>query len=308
MTLGTTDTALPDALQALTPFSHDIEIAPGVWTAPDIHRVRNLRDLLFPVLLRMCGGSFEGLRVLDVACNCGGFSFLAHQHGATEVLGIDARPHHIQQAEQIAATRETGPAVRFQTGRIEQADSGQLGVFDVVLLLGIMYHLQDPIGVMRQIALLNAPILAIDSHVHFDADANEEDFARWWMLPDMDGAAPDGPPDPDTARQWAAFRAQHPVNYGHLPRPFHGSPQTRRERQFSATRTRPAPTHGLTTAAGDLVLVPNRKALIDLLRAAGYPHIVEVIPPRFAPEPYLGRHRTSLIAFRDATTSTPKDA
>ena len=145
-TLANVSTAsgLPAGLLALAPFSNDIEVAPGVGPTPDIRRVRNLTDRLSPALLRMCGGSFHGRRVLDLACNCGGFSFLAHRHGAAEVVGIDTRSHHIEQAEQITGLLETGPSVRFQTGRIEQADPAHLGTFDVVFLLGILYHLEGP--------------------------------------------------------------------------------------------------------------------------------------------------------------------
>lgn len=46
----------------------------------------------------------------------------------------------------------------------------------------------------------------------------------------------------------------------------------------------------------------------DLLRAIGYPHIVEVVPHRFALSRYLGRYRTCMITLRASAPATRKDA
>jgi hypothetical protein len=44
------------------------------------------------------------------------------------------------------------------------------------------------------------------------------------------------------------------------------------------------------------VLVPNRKAVIELLRSLPLDDIVEWVPSRFAPEPYLARYRAVFFA------------
>src|SRR5690606_4521657 len=96
-------TTLPPSLSRLAPFAHDVDLGGGHNTAPDVHRVRDLTNLLFPALLRMCGGNLSGMRVLDLACNCGGFAFAARRYGADEVVGVDARERHVEQARAIAA-------------------------------------------------------------------------------------------------------------------------------------------------------------------------------------------------------------
>src|SRR6266700_2266976 len=80
----------------------------------------------------------------------------------------------------------------FLLADVERDSLRNLGSFDVVLALGIFYHLSDPIGVMARLATLDAPVIVIDSHVHYSVDANEEDFPRWWMLRDTDLGLTDG--------------------------------------------------------------------------------------------------------------------
>jgi len=81
---------IPKDLQHLTPFFHDIDLGNGFNTAPEIYRIRGAVNLFFPSLLKLFGGSLKDLRVLDVGCNCGGFSFEASKYGPKEVIGIDA--------------------------------------------------------------------------------------------------------------------------------------------------------------------------------------------------------------------------
>src|SRR5262245_45992671 len=54
----------------------------------------------FPYLVALQGGSLQGKRVLDIACNSGFWSIQCALLGA-EVVGFDGRPELIQQAELI---------------------------------------------------------------------------------------------------------------------------------------------------------------------------------------------------------------
>ncbi|NES68979.1 MAG: methyltransferase type 12, partial [Okeania sp. SIO2D1] len=88
---------IKEELVKLAPFHHNIELPHGLRTfLPELSqrqveqtRLANLVKHAFPTLRQMFGGSFDGLRILDVACNCGGFSFEAAKSGADYVLGID---------------------------------------------------------------------------------------------------------------------------------------------------------------------------------------------------------------------------
>lgn len=76
---------LTDELRRLAPFHHSIELPhdlsthiPSLARRPvESTRLSNLVKHAFPALVDRCGGSLRGRRVLDVACNCGGFSVQA---------------------------------------------------------------------------------------------------------------------------------------------------------------------------------------------------------------------------------------
>jgi tRNA (mo5U34)-methyltransferase len=102
--------------------------------------------------------------VLDVACNCGGFSFAAVREGASHVLGFDVVRRYIEQARLIR--RALGlKQVEFRQMGIQEVDAGSTGTFDVTLCFGILYHLEDPIGSMRRLAGVTTTAMLVDTNV-----------------------------------------------------------------------------------------------------------------------------------------------
>src|SRR4051794_29086400 len=100
---------LQQEIRRLAPFHHRIELPHGLSTyVPELSRrevehsrVDTLVAHAFPALTQACGGTLRGKRVLDVACNCGGFSVEAAKLGASSVLGFDSVAHYIEQANLI---------------------------------------------------------------------------------------------------------------------------------------------------------------------------------------------------------------
>jgi len=299
---------LPEALRDLAPYYHDIPLGDGASTAPEQRRVAHAVDLFFPSLTAVCGGSLAGKRVLDLGCNCGGFSFAAARHGAREVVGIDPRAIHIRQAERLRDYLGL-KNVRFEQARMEELSEAQLGTFDVCLAFGVFYHLSDPIQTIRRVSQLVRGVIAVDSHVHFSSDPQAEDIPSWWMLADTDMHDFDGlqaSADDAERRRYLAFERGRPVDYSPLHGQFEPSPQTARDLEYVRQTNRDS-THlaaeegGLATAElGSLVMVPNKKALVRLLRFSGFDDVLEVTPQRFSQEPYLRRYRVGLLAVRRA--------
>jgi SAM-dependent methyltransferase len=86
--------------------------------------------------------SFSELRVLDLGCYEGAFGVALARRGAT-VLGLEAREEHVVKA------RFAAEVLGLRDMEVRQADMRQLsreehGVFDVVLCLGVLYHLDAP--------------------------------------------------------------------------------------------------------------------------------------------------------------------
>ena len=93
-------------------------------------------------------GDLGDLRVLDLASHQGFFSIRMAQMGFGEVIGVEARGQHVEDSSLIAAALGMDQ-VSFRQGDIHDIDAGELGQFDVVLMLGLLYHLENPVGALR---------------------------------------------------------------------------------------------------------------------------------------------------------------
>lgn len=176
-------------LAELAPFHHAIELPFGLSTydaATARHdrertRLRSLIDHLWPHMLEAHGGSLAGLRVLDIACNCGGFAIEAARAGAAEVVGIDVDPHYIRQAEFIRDALGYDN-VSYRVARLEDLDVAETGSFDVIFFFGILYHLADPVGALTRIGALARDMIVVDtSMLRFRYVDN---FVKWplWRM------------------------------------------------------------------------------------------------------------------------------
>ena len=85
---------------------------------------------------------FPNLRILDLGCGEGVYTIEAGLRGA-EVLALDARSQRMEQGA-ACADRHGLTNVRFIKGDVRDATREALGSFDVVYLLGLLYHLDSP--------------------------------------------------------------------------------------------------------------------------------------------------------------------
>jgi SAM-dependent methyltransferase len=140
-----------------------------------INRHRQRRRYFFDPLVELCGGSLEGRRVLDLGCNAGFWSLCAIEAGCEYVLGIDARRMHVDQAELVFSAREVHPArYAFREADLYEADLAESGPFDIVLCLGLLYHVSDPVGLFRRISEWAGDLLVVDTSVALGKGAGFE--------------------------------------------------------------------------------------------------------------------------------------
>src|SRR5215212_5252568 len=102
-----------------------------------------------PYLVQAHGGTLRGKRVLDIACNSGFWSLQCALLGA-DVVGFDARPELIEQANLLK--RMTGiENVDFKVLDFWRMSPETLGgPFDIVLNLGLLYHLSEPLEALAR--------------------------------------------------------------------------------------------------------------------------------------------------------------
>lgn len=131
-----------------------------------INRHRQRKKYFFDPLVDLLGGTFAGKRVLDLGCNAGFWSLCAVEAGCDYVLGIDGRQMHVDQANLVFEVNGIGKdRYDFVTRDLFDTDLQQFGTFDIVLCLGLMYHISKHMELMEKISEMNRDILLIDTMV-----------------------------------------------------------------------------------------------------------------------------------------------
>ena len=118
-----------------------------------------------PYLVASNNGSLRGKRVLDIACNSGFWSIQCALLGA-EVIGFDGREELIKQADLIKSIVGVDK-VEFKVLDFWDMSPQRLGgSFDIVLNLGILYHLTDPLKALQLTKSMARQYIVLDTHVY----------------------------------------------------------------------------------------------------------------------------------------------
>ena len=113
-----------------------------------VHRTR--AEMIEPRVREALAAAGPDATALDLACNEGWFSQRLLEWGAARVVGVDVREHNIRRATLLRDHFEI-PAARFELRQADvfELDAAALGRYDVVLVLGLIYHVENPMGVLR---------------------------------------------------------------------------------------------------------------------------------------------------------------
>lgn len=127
-------------------FDHGVS-TPGAYDPRDLLARLELPDL-------------RGKRVLDVGTRDGFFAFEAERRGA-EVLAVD---HSDLDLTGFAVARELqGLRAEYRQANVYELDPREIGQFDVVLCLGLLYHLRHPLLALDRLRELCRELLLVES-------------------------------------------------------------------------------------------------------------------------------------------------
>lgn len=132
----------------------------GALDAVHTTRLSMLRD----VVRERFGDSLAGHDAIDIACHQGWFSTQLLEWGADDVLAVDARAEHIADVELIRDALHLSKLRTLQSD-VHAIEPATLGKFDLVLMLGLIYHLENPIGALRQAFALTRHMCVIETQV-----------------------------------------------------------------------------------------------------------------------------------------------
>jgi tRNA (mo5U34)-methyltransferase len=126
----------------LGPWFHNLHLPDGSQTAPD-HPLGDFPFFKWRQLEGSLPDDLDGCRALDIGCNAGFYSFQLARRGA-HVLAIDHDPHYLRQARW--AREQYGLTARVELRQLGVYDLARLDEqFDLVLFLGVLYHLRYPL-------------------------------------------------------------------------------------------------------------------------------------------------------------------
>ena len=135
-----TSAQIRERVEALRPWFHNMDLG-GVPTAPD-HFLGDYPNIKWRKFADAIPADLTGKTVLDIGCNGGFYSMAMKRRGAERVVGIDFDDSYLAQARFAAEVNELD--IEFR--KLSVYDVGALGeTFDVVIFMGVLYHLRHPL-------------------------------------------------------------------------------------------------------------------------------------------------------------------
>jgi tRNA (mo5U34)-methyltransferase len=129
------------AIRDLGPWFHNLHLPDGTQTCPD-HTLGDFPSFKWAQLAPHLPIDLHGWTALDIGCNAGFYSFELARRGAS-VTALEPDPHYLRQARWAATQFGLDRAIRFEERSVFEV--GDLDSYDLVLFLGVFYHLRYPL-------------------------------------------------------------------------------------------------------------------------------------------------------------------
>jgi hypothetical protein len=191
----------------------------GPWTASNIHLADDFYTIgehiegdevklrrILQVVSDVASQPLEAIRLLDLACHEGIYAIEFARHGAN-VLGIEGRQAHIEKAMFVKDALSLNN-VDFVQDDVRNLSKDKYGSFDVVLCLGILYHLDVP-DVFRFIECIGEvcdDIAVIDTRITLGPTLPYVyKGTKYWGHRISEGHRPSDTPEEKIKKYWASL-------------------------------------------------------------------------------------------------------
>ena len=172
---------------------HRIDLGNGIVTPGIDDSPTKLAGLHMP-------DDLTGKTVLDIGAYDGFFSFAAERRGAKRVLATDKVCWNLwgmaTKGGFDLAKQTLGSRVEEMEIAVEDITPERVGTFDVVIMLGVLYHAEDPFRYIRIASSVCRELLILETHV------DAEDYPRPAMV-----FYPGATLNNDTTNWWGPNRA-----------------------------------------------------------------------------------------------------
>ncbi len=151
--------SLRSEIESMGPWFHNLRVG-GVETAPD-HPLGDFLEEIWAQLEPWLPESLAGVSVLDIGCNAGFYSQRLARRGA-RVTGIDHDERYLRQAR--FAAEMAGLDIDFRKMEVYDVDALEQS-YDLVLFMGVLYHLRYPLYALDKVARLPRQRLIFQSMI-----------------------------------------------------------------------------------------------------------------------------------------------
>lgn len=130
--------------------------------AQAVHTTR--LEMMDSVLNPRFDGQWDKLNAVDLASHEGYFACHLAKKGV-HVTGLEARQEHVDDANLISFGMGLADKFSSRVQDVHEIDTTKEGPFDIVLMLGLIYHLENPVGAIRKAHALCKDVCLIETQV-----------------------------------------------------------------------------------------------------------------------------------------------
>jgi hypothetical protein len=151
------------------PWFYEFDLPDGTRTRctlpAGVEKIHAMRlEMMERALDASVGRDCSTLTAVDLACHQGWFALHLARRRFQSILAVDARAEHLADAQLMADVLGVRTLKPLQLD-IEDARAEQIGQHDVTLMLGLLYHLENPVRALRLARAVTRRVLLIESQV-----------------------------------------------------------------------------------------------------------------------------------------------
>jgi ubiquinone/menaquinone biosynthesis C-methylase UbiE len=161
-------------------FGHGIATTPAI--PPQVAGIHSTRlNLLESAVSGHFGARVSGIECLDIGCHEGFYSLAMARQGM-RVTGVDAREENLRRARFVAEAMGVDN-ITYRRGRVETLARDEARIYGLTLFLGVLYHVEDPMLCLRQVAAVTGEMCVIETQVVDEVEGFTEWGSREWTRP-----------------------------------------------------------------------------------------------------------------------------
>jgi tRNA (mo5U34)-methyltransferase len=182
-----TNAEIRKGIEELGPWFYRFEFGDGIETTPAIppgvvHTFDTRLQMLTRAVDEHFGERFRDIECLDIGCHEGFYALAMARRGVRGVVAVDARPENLNRARFVAEAMNVTNIV-YSQGRVETIASDQARTFELTLFLGLLYHVEDPMRCLRQVAAVTGELCVLETQVVDEVEGYTEWGWHEWTRP-----------------------------------------------------------------------------------------------------------------------------